>query len=427
MDVRALGHKAGRLKGILGGLSFHFCKSFAIFSFYFRHFAVKLGFMLLRRCSAIIPRLGLFVIVLGSFAVVHGQSLEEQVRLAVEKTPHPNGAADFQTVPHLDCLNQGKTSICWSFATCSFVESEMARLKLAPVRLSVLYPAYCTYVEKSRRFVRTKGASRVNPGDLFMGVLETCQAYGAIPASVYGQPVPDKLLDNTRLDNELESLMKDVKRKGKWDEEAVLAQVKKVLDRHLGEPPKTFLFNGTAYTPQTFLAEVVRLPWKEYFMVTSFQYAPFNTFTELKVPDNWEHNTNFFNVPLPIFYEAFKGALGAGYSVAVSIDTSEPSYKITGKYCLVLESDVPATQLNQAAREARFKNGKTTDDHAVHFTGWKNVGGEDWFLAKDSWKTAWRDGNGGDLLVHSSYVKMKVLAFIVHREGVPGIVKSLNR
>jgi len=71
-------------------------------------------------------------------------------------------------------------------------------------------------------------------------------------------------------------------------------------------------------------------------MVTSFQYAPFNTFTELKVPDNWEHNTNFFNLPLPAFYDAFKGALGAGYSVAVSIDTTEPSYKVTGKYCVVL-------------------------------------------------------------------------------------------
>ena len=81
----------------------------------------------------------------------------------------------------------------------------------------------------------------------------------------------------------------------------------------------------------------------------------------------------------------------------------------------------------QAAREVRFQNGKTTDDHAVHFIGWKNVGGEDWFLAKDSWKTAWMNGNEGDLLVHSSYVKLKVLAFIVHRDGVPEIVEALKR
>jgi hypothetical protein len=35
-------------------------------------------------------------------------------------------------------------------------------------------------------------------------------------------------------------------------------------------------------------------------MLTSFESAPFNTFTELKVPDNWRHNTNFFNIPLLI-------------------------------------------------------------------------------------------------------------------------------
>ena len=29
----------------------------------------------------------------------------------------------------------------------------------------------------------------------------------------------------------------------------------------------------------------------------------------MKVPDNWKHNTNFFNVPLAEFYDAFKGAL----------------------------------------------------------------------------------------------------------------------
>ena len=159
-------------------------------------------------------------------------------------------------------------------------------------------------------------------------------------------------------------------------------------------------------------------------MVTSFQYAPFNRLAEFRVPDNWQHDTNFLNLPLPAFYEAFKEALKAGYSVAVSIDTTEPSYEKTGKYCLILESDLPASKINQAEREIRFQNGSTTDDHAVHFIGWKNVRGEDWFLAKDSWKATWRNGNQGSLLVHSSYVKLKVLAFIVHRDGVSGLVTA---
>jgi bleomycin hydrolase len=194
-----------------------------------------------------------------------------------------------------------------------------------------------------------------------------------------------------------------------------------ILNRHLGEPPQTFTFEGTKYTPRSFAANIVRLPWKDYRMITSFEYAPFHTFTEFKVPDNWQHDTNFFNVPLSEYYEAFKGALQAGYSVAVSIDVTEPSYESTGKYCLIPRSESPSAQLTQDTREAGYKRGQTTDDHAVHFIGWKNVGGEDWFLAKDSWRTTWQNSNEGSLLVHSSYVKMKVLAFIVHRDGIPQI------
>ena len=112
------------------------------------------------------------------------QTMQDKLREALEKTPHPESAADFQSVPHLPCLNQDKTLVCWSFATTSFVESEMARLKLESVRLSVFYPVYWGYIEKAREFVRTRGSSRFSQGDLFTGVFDVCREYGAMPASV---------------------------------------------------------------------------------------------------------------------------------------------------------------------------------------------------------------------------------------------------
>ncbi len=233
-------------------------------------------------------------------------------------------------------------------------------------------------------------------------------------------PHPDSAaeFDQTRMYRELEAGMQEVKLEGQWDESRVLSKAQKILNRHLGEPPKSFAFEGKTYTPKSFVAEVVRLPWNEYIMLTSFESAPFNTFTELNVPDNWRHNTNFFNVPLPVFYDALKGALHAGYSAAIDLDTTEPSYDTTGRYCFIPDFDIPAAQINQAARDLRFQDGATTDDHAIHLIGYANIRGEDWFLAKDSWKTAWRAGNQGSLFLHSSYVKLKVLAFLVHRDGV---------
>jgi bleomycin hydrolase len=375
--------------------------------------------------TLLIKRFGWSVLALGLIAPVQAQSLREKLTESLEKTPHPHSAADFQPVPGLPCLNQGKTLVCWSFATTSFLESEMARLKLEPVRLSVMYPVYCAYVEKAQRFAQTKGGSRFSPGDLFTGLTEVCREYGALPANAYDKPADGGVFDQTRLYADLENFIQDVKLQGKWDEARLLSRVKKILNRHLGEPPKTFSYQGKAYTPKSFLAEVVRLPWTDYLMITSFESAPFNTFTELKVPDNWRHNTNFFNVPLPVFYDALKGALRAGFSAAIDLDTTEPSYENTGRYCLIPDFDLPADRITQAARELRFLNGATSDDHAIHMIGFNTFGGEDWFLAKDSWKVAWRDGNQGSLFLHSSYVKLKILAFQVHRDGVPQVTALL--
>jgi bleomycin hydrolase len=367
----------------------------------------------------LIKRVWISIFALCLVASAPAQTMRQRLLESLGKLPHPESAAEFQPAASLPCLNQDKTLVCWSFATCSFLESEMARVKLPPVRLSVMYPVYCAYVEKAKRFVRTKGASRFSPGDLFTGLPDACREYGAVPTAVYDKLSASGVFDQTRMYAELEDCMQEVKLHAQWDEARVLSKVKKILDRHLGEPPKTFVYEGKTYTPRSFVAEVIRLPWNEYLMLTSFESAPFNTFTELKVPDNWRHNTNFFNVPLLVFYDALKGALRAGYSAAIDLDNSEPSYETTGRYCFVPDFDIPAAQINQAARDLRFLNGATTDDHAIHFIGYANIGGEDWFLAKDSWKAAWRDGNQGSLFLHSSYVKLKVLAFLVHRDGVP--------
>ena len=372
-----------------------------------------------------IKRFSISVLALCLVAAASAQTMQQRLAEALDKLPHPRNASEFQPAASLPCLNQDKTLVCWSFATCSFLESEMARLKLPPVRLSVMYPVYCAYVEKARRFVQTKGASRFSPGDLFTGLPDACREYGALPASVYDKRSAAGVFDQTRMYRELEDCMQEVKLNAQWDEARALSSVRKILNRHLGEPPKTFAYDGKAYSPRSFVAEVVRLPWAEYVMLTSSESTPFNSFTELEVPDNWRHNTNFFNVPLPVFYDALKGALRTGFSAAIDLDTSEPSYDATGHYCFIPDFDCPTAQINQAARDLRFLNGATTDDHAIHFIGYASIGGEDWFLAKDSWKVAWRDGNKGALFLHGSYVKLKVLAFLVHRDGVPQVTALL--
>ncbi len=254
---------------------------------------------------------------------------------------------------------------------------------MEPVRISTIYFAYCQYLEKTKRFVSTRGASRFANGDLFAGVVDACRLYGAMPAEVYDHDAPGKNLRSKTIS--MPNWSNGPKKRGqqnKWNEKTQLKQVKAILKKYLGEPPKSFSYQGKTYTPRTFFDEVVKLNLSDYIIVTSRTYAPFNQFTELKVPDNWKHQTNFFNVPLPVFYDSIKGALQSGYTVATDVDDTEPSYDITHRYNFITDSPV-----TQEAREAGFESGATTDDHLIHLVGWTNISGEDWFPAKDSAKT----------------------------------------
>ena len=362
-----------------------------------------------------------------SSASAESQSLLDRINAQLAHTPHPESVSDFSAIPHLSPMNQDTTLICWSFATSSFLESEMERLNFEPVRLSVTYPVYCVFLEKAKRFVQTRGNSRFSPGDLFTGVLEMFRQYGAIPAEAYGKKLDNRLtLNQNPLYRELDQLMKSVKAKEQWNEQEVLSQARQILDKHLGAPPKEFQFKGATYTPQSFLEKVVRLPWNEYVLVTSFQYAPFGGFAELKVPDNWSHYKNYFNVPLDVFYQSIIDAVTNGYSVAFDADISEPSYELTKDVAMIPDFDIASQSIDQEAREFRFNNGSTTDDHLMQVVSFKRFGGEDWFLVKDSWRTAFEGKNNGYFFFHGSYIKLKALAFLVHRDAVPAVKKMLS-
>src|SRR5262245_41566793 len=114
-----------------------------------------------------------------------------------------------------------------------------------------------------------------------------------------------------------------------------------------------------------------------------------------------------------------------GYSVAVDVDISEPSYELTKDVGIIPDFDIPATAISQEARELRFNNGTTTDDHLAQIVSYKKFGEDEWLRVKDSLTTSCEGPRKGYHSFHASYVKLKVLAFLVHRDGVPAIKKML--
>jgi bleomycin hydrolase len=354
------------------------------------------------------------------------QSVKDKLERELDRLPHPQSVSDFSSISHLSSMNQDSTLVCWSFATSSFMESEMKRVGREPVRLSVMFPVYYIFVEKAKRFVQSHGVSRFGPGDLFSGVIDIAKQYGSVPAEAYeGIKSNGTIYNHITLYAELDSVMSSVKLSGVWEEEPVLAKVTAILNARLGVPPKEFNYKGRRYSPRTFFTDLVRLNFDEYIMVTSFQYAPFNQFTALKVPDNWNNNNRYFNVPLDVFYRSLTNAVRQGYSAAIDMDNSEASYRMTKQYAFIPAFEVPKDSITQTTRERQFQSGATSDDHLMHLVAYKPWGTEDWFLAKDSWRTAWEGANHGYFFFHESYVKLKVLAYLVHRDGIPEITALL--
>jgi len=113
-----------------------------------------------------------------------------------------------------------------------------------------------------------------------------------------------------------------------------------------------------------------------------------------------------------------KSAVQNGFSVAFDSDTGEPGRIGSEDVVFVPEFDIPSRFINQEAREFRFKNKSTTDDHLMHIIGHKEIEGNDWFLVKDSWRTAWEGRHKGYYFFHGDYIKLKVLAFLVHKDGI---------
>jgi bleomycin hydrolase len=343
--------------------------------------------------------------------------------MAMAGIERPSGPAEFVRFFHLPPVRQGETGTCWAFAATSLLESELRRMGKAEVKLSEMHTVYWEYVEKARRFVREKGNSFLGEGSEPNSALQRVAEHGVVPASAYsGLPDGRTGHDHRALFREFKTYLTGLADRGAWDEEASLAGVRTILDKHLGRPPETIRVDGRAVTPKEYSEAVLGLVPADYVAFISFAYAPFHERAEFEVPDNWWHSGDYLNLPLLEFRLALLRALRKGYTAALAVDFSEPGYSGADDLAVVPSFDIPRNFIDQSSREMRFASGSTTDDHSVHCVGYKDSGAEAWFLIKDSWANAWEGPNKGYFFYRDDYVRLKCLMFVVHKDAVRDVL-----
>ena len=341
--------------------------------------------------------------------------------------PRPASLAEFQPYFHFPPVRQGNTGTCWCFATTSFFESELRRLGKPEVKLSEMFTVYWEYVEKARRFIREKGNSALGEGSEHNAVIERMRKYGAVRQSDYSGLLPAKTgHDHSELFGEISAYLNFCREKGYWDEDKAISYIKEILNKYLGKPPETIAVEGRTITPNEYLANELGLRLEDYVYFISFRSLPFYTKGEFKVPDNWWHSQDYYNVPLEDFYQAVLGAIKKGFTVTLGGDISEPGNSGPDDVAIIPTFDLLPSLIDQDSREFRFYNRTTTDDHLVHLVGYKEMEDHTWFLIKDSWQTAYEGNFPGYFFYRDDYIKLKTLTFLTHRDAVAELLRKFD-
>ncbi len=378
------------------------------------------------------------ILVFLALSLVVSLPVNAQANNKKEKSSNEVKFENIITLKATSVKSQDRTGTCWDFATTSFLESELLRMGKGDFDLSEMYTVRHTYPRKAQTYVRYHGMNNLNQGGQAHDVLDTWREFGIVPDEVY----PGFQMGyNTHNHSEMVTAVKAfaevvIQRKNGAMTPVWEKALGGILDAYLGDDPKSFEYKGKKYTPQSFAAELEINP-DDYIEFTSYSVYPMWEKVNVEVPDNWS-NGLYYNVPLDDLMSILYHSIENGYTVAWDGDVSD-------KYCSTRAGTaiVPVDEhnaddgpimdflkqvqkqkpINQKDRDQAFYDYQTTDDHLMHLTGIaKDQNGAKYFLTKNSHGPT--RGYDGYLYMSDSFVRLRTIAFMVHKDAVPAAIKA---
>lgn len=338
---------------------------------------------------------------------------------------------DIVNLDKTETKDQCRTGTCWSYATGSFIESELMRMGKGEHDLSEMFNVRMTYPKKAEMYLRYQGKTQFGPGSLSHDVINAIAIYGVVPESVYsGLQNKEKEHDHAEMDAVLEAMLKALTEQ-RTVSEYWLEAVNGVLDAYLGEVPESFEYQGKKTNPIQ-LRDDLGLKAEDYVSFSSFTHHPFYEKFILEVPDNFS-NGMYYNVPMNDLVMMTEVALKAGYTVAWDADVSEKGFSFRNGVAVLIGDDVPREELftkvheepevTQEDRQKAYNSHSTTDDHLMHIVGMaKDQNGRPYFIIKNSWGS--ENPYGGLQYVSYHYFLMKTVGILLHKDAVSKAVSK---
>jgi len=339
--------------------------------------------------------------------------------------------------------NQYKSGTCWSYATTSFVESELLRIDGKEYDLSEMFFVNFAYRAKAESYIRLQGLSNFGPGGQAHDVLDVIREHGIATQKQYNGLVKGYDKDVHGELNEVLKAFLDavIKKKDRYLSQNWYNAFVALLDSYMGIIPDGLTIETN------FNAD-------DYVELTSYIYKPFYAPFRLEVPDNWSFNDGYYNLPIDELMEVINNALKNNYSVCWDGDVSGPGFSHKKALAILPETEVenlqgseqskweamskgdllknmysfqnpvPEKVVNDSMRQLDFDIQRATDDHLMHLTGLlKDQKGTIYYLTKNSWSDDSND-NGGYLNMSEAYVRLNTIAIMVHKDAIPKAIRK---
>ncbi len=338
-----------------------------------------------------------------------------------------NAQYDFKEVKKLECTDiksQDKTGTCWSFATTSFLESEILRIGIGEADISEMFIVSNIYQDKARNYLLRQGKANFSQGALSHDAIRAFDQFGAVPESVFSG-LKDREKHNhsemeAALKGMLDGILKQKRLSTNWQ-----SAVRAVLDVYIGSAEQEFIVGGKQMNPKSY-AKLLGINADDYLSLTSFTHHPFYESFILEIPDNYS-NGAFYNLPIDELEKVVDHAVKNGYSIAWDGDVGEKGFSAK-EGIAVLPTDEkredlfkkPGAELSvtQSARQANFESFATTDDHLMHLVGTaKDKDGDLYYIIKNSWNKI--GPYNGYVYMSKPYFKMKTMAILLHKDAIP--------
>ncbi|MDE7304690.1 MAG: C1 family peptidase [Alistipes sp.] len=366
---------------------------------------------------------------------------------------------DGKSVPITPVKDQSRSGTCWSFSTCSFLESEIMRAGGEPMHLSEMWIVRHTFMEKALKYVRMHGYLNFAEGGASHDVVEMIKRYGIVPFEAYpGLNYGTEKPDFHELSGAFKAYLDAVIRAGDKSNMPLSTAWQRafdaLLDEYFGPVPETFVYQGKEYTPASFAASLP-IDMDDYIDITSFTHHPFYTQFIMEVPDNWMWG-QVYNLPLDEMMEAVDHALDQGYALSWGTDVSEKGFSRTKAIGIVPEAeaenmsgteaekwgkltqqekdaalysfDKPVQEqvITQAKRQKAFDNYETTDDHGMVIVGKAtDQAGNPFYKVLNSWGE--RPPYGGYWYFSQPFVAYKTTSIMLNKKALPEhIAKKLG-